>query len=271
MQTFEPSLAELERIANSARGPNKAQVLEKNCSLVQVLAARRSIRIQENGEPLKPIPIDLFSFEDPHLYVKAGAPYSAASPYFLRQGVLARLIKAQQELEHEMSGHRFKIIDGFRPQAVQIYMRKFDHDKYAREAGLDPNNLTADQDREMWDKVNLLWATPSTDSLEPPPPHSTGAALDLTIVDTSGRELNMGSGFDEPTARILPSYYDSQKDFESFTIYENRELLNRVMTSAGFHRLTHEWWHFSYGDQMWALLESLKTGRKTPAIYGEVK
>jgi D-alanyl-D-alanine dipeptidase len=271
MQTFEPSLVDLKRITDVAEDSNKALVLERECTMVQVLAARRSIRIQENGEPLKPIPNESFSFEDSHLYAGAGAPYGEASPYFLRQGVLERLIEAQRALELEISGHRFKIIDGFRPKAVQIYMRQFVHDGYARKAGLDPNNLTPEQDSQMWDKVNLLWATPSTDPSKPPPPHSTGAALDLTIVDPSGQELNMGSGFDEASPRILPSYYANRETLEAVEICENRELLNRVMTSAGFHRLTHEWWHFSYGDQMWALLESLKTGRETSAIYGEVK
>jgi D-alanyl-D-alanine dipeptidase len=271
MQTFEPSLDDLKLITVVAKDSNKALALERECTLVQVLVARRSIKVQENGEPLKPIPSDLFSFEDSHLYVKAGAPYGEASPYFLRQGVLKRLIAAQRALQDERPGHRFKIIDGFRPQAVQIYMRQFDHDKYAREAGLDPNNLTLDQDRDMWDKVNLLWAPPSTDPSKPPPPHSTGAALDLTVVDPSGQELNMGSGFDEASPKILPSYYANQETPEAGEICENRELLNLVMTSAGFHRLTHEWWHFSYGDQMWALLESLKTGREAFAIYGEVK
>lgn len=270
MQTFEPSLADLRRITDVAEDSNKALVLERECTMVQVLAARRSIRIQENGEPLKPIPNESFSFEDSHLYAGAGAPYGEASPYFLRQGVLERLIEAQRALELEIPGHRFKIIDGFRPKAVQIYMRQFVHDGYAREAGLDPNNLTPEQDSEMWDKVNLVWATPSTDPSKPPPPHSTGAAVDLTIVDPSGQELNMGSGFDEASPRILPSYYANRETAEAAEICENRELLNRVMTGAGFHRLTHEWWHFSYGDQMWALLQSLKTGRETSAIYGEV-
>jgi D-alanyl-D-alanine dipeptidase len=80
----------------------------------------------------------------------------------------------------------------------------------------------------------------------------------------------MGSDFDEASARILPSYFSDQAEFEAVTVCVNRELLNRVMTDVGFHRITHEWWHFSYGDQMWALLESLKTCRDISAIYGEV-
>jgi D-alanyl-D-alanine dipeptidase len=79
----------------------------------------------------------------------------------------------------------------------------------------------------------------------------------------------MGSEFDEASERILPNYYSQQTDPTAPHICANRELLNRVMSGAGFHRLTHEWWHFSYGDQMWALLESMRTGHDIAAVYGE--
>jgi D-alanyl-D-alanine dipeptidase len=170
----------------------------------------------------------------------------------------------------ENAGYRLKIIDGFRPQAVQIYMRQFEHDKIARDTGLNPNNLTPDEDRRIWDKVDSVWAKPSSDPSNPPPPHSTGAAIDLTIINSSGQELNMGSDFDEVSDKILPNFYLNQDDFDSVEIHKNRDLLNRVMTSAGFHRLPHEWWHFSYGDQMWALIEAVTTGIERVAIYGEV-
>lgn len=270
METFEPSLADLQKITSSTEVSSKALALERQCTMAQVLAARRAIKIEENGESLRPIPNDLFSLAQPHLYLQAGAPYGGASPFFLRESVVERLIEAQQALQRDMPHHRFHIFDGFRPQAVQVYMRQFDYDKFAREEGLEPTNLTPAQDQNMWDRVNLLWAPPSTDPLKPPPPHSTGAALDVTIVDPSGQPLSMGSDFDEASARILPSYYSDQAEFEAVTVCVNRELLNRVMTDVGFHRITHEWWHFSYGDQMWALLESLKTCRDISAIYGEV-
>lgn len=271
MHYFEPTLAHLKRITSLSSISDKAVVLEQRYTMVQILSARRSIRIEEQGESLVPIPKDQFSFAEPHLYLKEGAAYSGASPYSLRQGVVERLIEAQAALKRELPNHRLEIIDGFRPQSVQVYMRKVEHDKYAREAGLDPQTLTDAQDNELWRKVNVLWAPISDDPHLPPPPHSTGAAVDLTIVDQSGRRLEMGSEFDEASPRILPNYYSGQGTPETIEFCKNRELLNRVMLSAGFHRLTHEWWHFSYGDQMWALLESVKSGQDTPAIYGEVK
>jgi D-alanyl-D-alanine dipeptidase len=42
-------------------------------------------------------------------------------------------------------------------------------------------------------------------------------------------------------------------------------LLNQVMTHSGFQRHPTEWWHFSYGDQLWAWISNEKS-----AIYGGI-
>jgi D-alanyl-D-alanine dipeptidase len=90
-------------------------------------------------------------------------------------------------------------------------------------------------------------------------------------VTLNGAVLEMGSEIDDPSPRALPSHYDHRSTFEAAKYAENRELLKRVMEGAGFHRLTHEWWHFSYGDQLWALVESLRSTELIPALYGEFR
>ena len=61
-----------------------------------------------------------------------------------------------------------------------------------------------------------------------------------------------------PTAQILNGKY-----------HKNRQILWQVMTKAGFRRHPQEWWHFSYGDQLWAWLENQSNLEKnTIAIYG---
>ena len=45
---------------------------------------------------------------------------------------------------------------------------------------------------------------------------------------------------------------------------KNRRMLYNVMTAAGFTNLPSEWWHYDYGDNMWAQL----TGGK--AIYAGI-
>ena len=91
-----------------------------------------------------------------------------------------------------------------------------------------------------------------------PPVHTTGGAVDLTIVDDKGNELDMGGGFDELSDRSKTSYYEGSEETE---IINNRRLLYNAMTSAGFTNLPSEWWHYDYGDRFWAYYT------KHPAIY----
>jgi D-alanyl-D-alanine dipeptidase len=176
---------------------------------------------------------------------------------------------AQTFLEERIPGARLKLFDCFRPKGVQIYMRDRTFKEYAGEMQLDLMTMSEDDRAAVWRRVDALWARPSDDS-SCPTPHSTGGAVDVTYVGDDGVEVDMGSSLDESSARILPAHYDGREDVPSKTFADRRELLRDVMESAGFTRLSHEWWHFSYGDQFWALIESLRTGENVAAIYGEV-
>ncbi|MBX7126124.1 MAG: peptidase M15, partial [Cyclobacteriaceae bacterium] len=66
-----------------------------------------------------------------------------------------------------------------------------------------------------------------------PPPHSTGAAVDLTLQDADGRAADMGCPIDETTDRAFPAHYASAGDPASRAIHVRRELLNEVMAGAG--------------------------------------
>jgi D-alanyl-D-alanine dipeptidase len=104
-----------------------------------------------------------------------------------------------------------------------------------------------------------------------PPPHSTGAAIDVTLYrfpSKSGesiQEINMGSPIDEISDRSLPDYFKGSIDVKEIEFHSDRQLLNEVMTHSGFQRHPNEWWHFSYGDQLWAWISNEKS-----AIYGSV-
>jgi zinc D-Ala-D-Ala dipeptidase len=92
--------------------------------------------------------------------------------------------------------------------------------------------------QRLWDKV------PNPDYVTPPAKgsmHSRGAAVDLTIVDKQGRELDMGTEYD----------YFGEKGHYDYTnlpaeVLENRRLLRRTMEAVGFQGIRTEWWHFSY-------------------------
>ncbi len=80
-----------------------------------------------------------------------------------------------------------------------------------------------------------------------PPPHSTGAAVDVTLVDDNKRVVDMGSPIDEMSERSLPDYF-ANNSVEAQQYHAHRQLLHNVMLKAGFQRNPREWWHFSLGE-----------------------
>jgi len=246
-----------------------ARYLESAFSLAEVFEFKRLIRIEEDSTPLCELSTVNFSLAQPHRYIEAGAPYGVKGPFWLRTEVVERLHAAQRELQKRLPQHRLHIFDGLRSQTVQSYMRQFEHDAFAKKLGFDLDALTPDQSAAAWKMVNALWAQPSSDPTMPTP-HSTGGAVDLTIIDSQGELLEMGAEFDESSPRSLPNYYVDGRDHFSAVAHRHRELLNEVLSSVGFRRLTHEWWHFSFGDQNWAVLESLERGEDVVALYGGV-
>lgn len=231
----------------------------------------RAIPIVECGEPLVEIPAAVFAFTDPPPYVVLGAPYGGASPWRLRRRVLDALLNAAGSLSARRPGWRLKLFDAYRPVPVQAFMvwREFQRQADLRGASLagsaSPVEL-AGRDPGLYSQlaatVFTYWGIPSDDP-RTPPPHSTGAAVDLTLQDESGRELDLGCPIDEATERAWPDFYADASDAKLRACHDRRQLLNDTMRSAGFVRHRNEWWHFSLGDQMAAF-----TTGKASAIYG---
>jgi D-alanyl-D-alanine dipeptidase len=105
--------------------------------------------------------------------------------------------------------------------------------------------------QQLWDALagtdlQMYLANPQRGSI-----HSFGMALDITILDEQGRELDMGTGFDDMTelshpaleARFLASGELSEEHAA------NRQLLRDAMFQAGFVGINTEWWHFDCGDR----------------------
>lgn len=204
-----------------------------------------SVRIEDDGEPLVPLEPGLLSLETPHPYVALGAPYGGRGPWFLRRTVRDRLLDAQARLPADQ---RLHLLDAWRPLAVQAFMVEHTDALIRREAP----ELDAAARRE---RVLTYWAPPSEDPKRPPP-HSTGAAVDLTLLGA-----NMGSPFDEPSERSWPDHFEHASDAHGREANANRVLLRRVMTDAGFLQHPNEWWHFSYGDRAWARAHDVAVAR----------
>ena len=216
------------------------------------------IPIEECHEPLIPIPLEHFAVESPHPYAKLGAPYGEKSPYYLRQSLVDALIDAQEYLQELHPGWKLQIFDAYRPVAVQQFMVDYTFTQAVQTQGLTPELLSSEQKEATWQEVYKIWAVPSDNPLTPPP-HSTGAAIDATLVDGQGNVVDMGSPIDELSARSLPDYYaqGSLPDWQQF--HRHRQILNQSMLKAGWRRNPREWWHFSLGDQMWAWLGNRST------------
>ena len=224
------------------------------------------IPIIECGEPLVKIPLELFAVESPHPYQKLGANYGGHSPYYLRQNVVENLIQAQNNLQLLYPNWYIQIFDAYRPVAVQQFMVDYSFGEALRERDLTEQELSPQQREDVWKAVYEIWAVPSLD-MNTPPPHSTGAAVDITLVNDLGEVVDMGSPIDEMSDRSHPEYYiNSNQKYDA-----NRQLLRDVMLKAGFQRNPREWWHFSFGDQMWAWLYNQSHPETvTTARYGRL-
>ncbi len=91
--------------------------------------------------------------------------------------------------------------------------------------------------------------------------HSRGVAVDLTLVDDQGRDLDMGTPFDameEPARHFFPALPPQ--------VQRNRIVLLGIMTQAGFQASDTEWWHYQLpGARSYPMLQD---DRVRPAREG---
>jgi D-alanyl-D-alanine dipeptidase len=83
-------------------------------------------------------------------------------------------------------------------------------------------------------------------------PHSAGAAVDLTLADEDGRELDLGTPVnatpEESAGACCTRAVNISEEARS-----HRDILGAALTAAGLVNYPTEWWHWSYGDRYWAL------------------
>jgi len=127
-------------------------------------------------------------------------------------------------LAAEAPGHRVMVLDALRPHRVQVLLWDF----------LDGTGL------------RQYVADPARGSI-----HSFGMALDVTLLDPKGNQLDMGSGFDEMTEVSHPRLESAHLESGVLNAghVRHRELLRRVMAAGGFNGIDNEWWHFDLLDR----------------------
>ncbi len=228
-----------------------------------------SVPIDEKGELLRPISSSIKRIT-PHPYIAMGAPYGQVDdPFWLREGVVSRLDIAQKNLVEKFSNYRLAIFDAWRPISVQNFMFKHAIAAECRLQGLEEYDFddSSEKMKGITQKIQKFWAPPS-DNPVTPPPHSTGGAIDLTLVDLDDKLINMGGEIDEISVISEPDFYKKKAQLNPDSDYafwhERRKILSSVMVGAGFVQHPNEWWHFSFGDQLWAWFKG-----ENNAIYGK--
>lgn len=150
--------------------------------------------------------------------------YAGIDCAWLRREAADALEHAAAWLQVRRPGYRLLVLDALRPQRIQ---------------------------QQLWD---ALQGTPLTLYLADPVRgsiHSYGMAVDATLLDPAGREVDMGSGFDEMT---LASHPDHEAEHLALGTLAAAHLVERgwlraAMREAGFQGIGTEWWHFDFGDR----------------------
>ena len=146
--------------------------------------------------------------------------YESSQYAYLQPDVAAMLAKASQLLREKYPKYRLLVLDAARPLSVQ---------------------------QKMWNAVkgtpnNIYVSNPNKTGL-----HNYGAAVDVTITDDYGVELDMGTPYDFFGLEAQPAKEKEMLKQGKLTQpqLDNRQLLRNVMNQAGFATYQREWWHFN--------------------------
>ncbi len=140
---------------------------------------------------------------------------------FLRPEVAKALAEAQKFFKQKGYGG-IKVFDCYRPKLYQQRLWKKEPDR---------NYVAPPQKGSM---------------------HNRGSAVDLTLLDTHGKEIDMGTPFDTFSEKAHYDYKNLPKN-----ILIHRQILRQVLEQVGFIGIRTEWWHFSYKLKQYELSEIL--------------
>ncbi len=164
----------------------------------------------------------------------------------VRASVARRLVRAQERLP---VGLRLRVVEGYRTAAAQrAIIDSYTAQLRAARPGISPADL---------DHLASRYVAPLAVA-----PHVAGAAVDVTLVDRIGRELDLGTPINATREQSGGAcYFDAPQ--VTGPARAHRDLLARVLGGAGLVNYPTEWWHWSYGDRYWALITSAPA-----ALYG---
>lgn len=185
----------------------------------------RKIKINETKEPLVNIPeSERVSLLKEHKYLDP------------------RLRKSSQEMlnvagNNLPAGYKLLVVTAYRP----IWMQKEFYKRRLRQLALKHPLKMIFQYFEWKNMVNRYTSPPGGSS------HQSGGAVDVTIVNPQGERLDMGTALTDFGPKV-----HTENGLITEVQRKNRKILYDAMTKAGFVNYPLEWWHYSYGDRMWA-------------------
>lgn len=145
--------------------------------------------------------------------------YGEFNTCYLHKEAFVKFQKAVELLKESNTGRRFVLFDCLRPRSIQY---------------------------KLWEKVKGTSKEPYVANPETGSIHNFGFALDLSILENDGKELDMGTSFDDFSKLSEPVLEKEflKKGKLSSTQIANREFLRNILTQAGFEQRPNEWWHF---------------------------
>lgn len=201
-----------------------------------------AIIVQPSQEPF----IDLVNF-DPDIVVDQSLSNRSQYFSFVRLSVANKLTIAKKFLPKDI---HFFIKEGYRSLDIQ---------ESAFERSLQ-------RVKESFPHQDLDYLIAEASKYVAPPnvaSHPTGGAIDLSLIDSNGIELDLGTPFD-----AIPHETDNATFFDATNITvqatENRQILAFALESVGFVNYYTEWWHWSYGDRYWAVMNEVDNALYNP-------
>ncbi|MDX1837819.1 D-alanyl-D-alanine dipeptidase [Legionella taurinensis] len=210
-----------------------------------------AIPIVENHDPLIDIKHSDELFIGPSPEIPNNTDYTK-----MRNDVYQRLLAAQQLLPANL---RFCLYEGFRSLALQ---KKLFDARYAELQQLHPHWA---REQLFNETTKLISPVLNLDGSPNIPPHTTGAAIDVYLVDKEGQPVDMGIHPKDWMSDTHVELSPTNSALVSPEAAHYRRVMSHALLLAGFVNYPTEYWHWSYGDRYWAFISG-----KPQACYGSV-
>lgn len=211
---------------------------------------------------------------DNHYFNLNNSPYyhsidGAINKLFLRKSVVEKLININNRLEKK--GLELYFYDCYRPIKVQQFLYNNWLPQYLKRVKPHFSDEELSKERDNYSAKPPI----SEDQIDrnSPPPHTTGGAMDVTLRFINTKNLLfMGTIYDDTTKFAHTDYFESRFSKRILTLSEeealkNRRILFHSMKEEGIENYPFEWWHYSWGDQMWAMLSGNKEAFYSNLIF----